>query len=243
MFEELHSRYADFFEKRLFHLLNHEQKSNEWKSKLKKIVFHLVKLKEDFLSPSEFRYQYDAAFVTALYKLEFEAVLQLSSSWNKITHNEDPTIYYETTVEEDGKSKRIIAAFADQIGVVASTALCMKLIIKFKPKYIFLTGITAGLRNNKINYGDILVADLCWDYNSGKITEFKVINQKEEQKFSDMKFEPEPKSLPMKASIKNKLIEFSNDKLLLFQIKNEWKGETIANDLSAFVGPLASGSQ
>jgi nucleoside phosphorylase/CheY-like chemotaxis protein len=241
-FEELNNEFSDFFESRLFHLLMYKSSSNEWKSKLKKIIFHLVKLKEDFLSPTEFRYKYDAVFITALFAPEFEAVLELSENWTKISHSDDPSLYYETTITENGKSKKILAAFAEQMGMVGCCAICMKVILKFRPQYIFLTGITAGIKKENVYYGDVLIADLCWDYNSGKIVEFEVNQKDGEQTFRDIKFEPEPKSIPLKSSIKNKLLEFTKNKEVLFQIKNNWNGVSIPNELNAYLGPLATGS-
>jgi nucleoside phosphorylase/CheY-like chemotaxis protein len=242
-FQELNPEYSSFFEDRLYHLLNYEISSEEWKGKLKKIIYHLYKTKEDFLSPKEFRYKYDAAFICALYKPEFEAVYALSPTWNKITHEDDPTIYYETILREEDKEKRVIAAFADQMGMVSAAALSTKVILKFKPKYLFMTGIAAGVRKTNVNFGDILVADLCWDYSSGKITEFKVKDENGDQKFESFKFEAEPRSLQLKVSIKNKLQELCNNRDVLYKIRTGWKGFKVTNDINAFIGPVASGSQ
>ncbi|RZK23816.1 MAG: hypothetical protein EOO43_08040 [Flavobacterium sp.] len=239
---ELNKDFSEFFESRLYHLLNYEENSAEWQSKLKKIIFHLIKTKEDFLNPEEFRYKYDAAFITALYSPEFEAVLALSSNWTQIIHHEDPAIYYEADIEFEGKSKKILAAYADQMGMVACAAISMKVVMKFRPKYIFLTGISAGIKNKNVNYGDILVADFCWDYNSGKITQFKVDAEDEGVTVSHMKFEAEPRYIPLRSSLKNKFLQFVNDKDILHRIKTEWGGQPHPHELAAFIGPLASGS-
>ncbi|MBO9204626.1 MULTISPECIES: 5'-methylthioadenosine/S-adenosylhomocysteine nucleosidase family protein [Niastella] len=242
-FLELNDDSANFFEERLFHLLKYELSSMEWRGKLKKILFHLYKVKEDFLSPTHFRHKYDAAFITALYNPEFEAVQKLATNWRQINHTDDPTIYYEATISENGKTKRILAVYADQMGMVSCATLCTKVILKFRPQYIIMTGITAGVRRANVNYGDILIADLCWDYNAGKIVEFKVEEKGSDQTFTSLKFEPEPRALQIKPSLKNKFIELSNNKDLLYKIRSGFLGKKITNDLSAFVGPIASGSQ
>lgn len=240
---ELTDQYSNFFDERLLHLLNYEKSSLEWKSKLKKLIYHQVKQKEYFLSPSEFVFKYDAAFIAAIYNPEFEAILELSNDWKEIIHEDDPSIYWETTIIDNGKTKRIIAAYADQMGMVACSAICMKVLMKFRPQYIFLTGITAGIKKDNVNFGDILVADTCWDYNSGKILEFQISNEVDQVKIPTLKFEPEPKSIPIKSSVKNRLLKHINDKDILFKIKKEWKGEDFYHELKAFIGPLASGSQ
>jgi nucleoside phosphorylase len=52
--------------------------------------------------------------------------------------------------------------------VTAASVLSMKMINRFRPRYIVMVGIVAGIKG-KGNYGDILVIDHSWDYGSGKI--------------------------------------------------------------------------
>ncbi len=242
-YDDLTDEFSEFFEKRLYYLLQYELNSLEWRQKLKRIIFHIVKLKKDFIDPDELRSKYDAAFICALYDPEFKAILELSDNWNKFQHHDDPTLYFETTISENGKDKRILAAYADQMGMVACSALSMKIILKFRPAYIFLTGITAGIKRQNVNFGDILIGDLCWDYNSGKISEFKVDEDLGEQRFGEILFEAEPRSISMSGKIKNILTHFANDFDMLYDIKRNWKGVQISTDLKAFIGPLGSGSQ
>jgi nucleoside phosphorylase len=56
------------------------------------------------------------------------------------------------------------------VKVVAASAagvLSMKMIEYFRPKYLAMTGILAGMRGGS-EPGDIVAADPSWDYGSGK---------------------------------------------------------------------------
>lgn len=52
-------------------------------------------------------------------------------------------------------------------GMVASATLAMKMINTFKPGYIIMTGIAAGYKDDKVDFGDILVADQSYDGTNG----------------------------------------------------------------------------
>src|SRR5690606_25772505 len=78
----------------------------------------------------------------------------------------DDTVYFRGEVERSGQKGRVIAAAAAEMGIAAATALATKVIIGFRPRYLFMAGIAAGVEGNA---GDILIADESWDYGSGKI--------------------------------------------------------------------------
>lgn len=41
-------------------------------------------------------------------------------------------------------------------------------IYSFRPRYVVMTGICAGLEK-RTRLGDVVITDLCWDWGSGKI--------------------------------------------------------------------------
>lgn len=242
-YTELTEQYVPFFEQRLYYLLNYAQNSDEWKYRLKAIVFHCLKFQKSILDSDDIRYQYDAAIICAIYNPEFAEVKGLTKDWKKIEVPGDPTLYYEAILTKGDQSRKIIAAVNDQMGMVATSALSTKMMMKFRPRYIFLTGISAGIRKKGVNYGDILIPDICWDYNSGKISEFKAKTDDSDQQFTKMIFEPDPRSLALHASLRAKLVELSNDADFLKSIHKAWTGQSAKTELKAIVGPLASGSE
>jgi nucleoside phosphorylase len=85
------------------------------------------------------------------------------------------------------------------MGMTAAATLSMKLIYKFQPKYLVMTGIAAGVKDDdKRNYGDILIADQTYDYGSGKI-----------MKTGDIEtFRPAPQPVVLDSGLKAKFQNF-----------------------------------
>jgi nucleoside phosphorylase len=117
------------------------------------------------------------------------------------------------------------------MGMSAAAVLAMKMIITFRPRYISMSGITAGIPG-KTRLGDIIVADPSWDWGSGKWI------------FKDGKisFLQSPHQMSLDTAIRNKLRLFSADKITLAKIQSDWPGETPPNELVMHIGPLASGA-
>ncbi len=86
---------------------------------------------------------------------------------------DDFITYFKTTFIENGKSKSIIAATADQMGIAASSHLSTKMILYFKPQYLIMGGIAAGIKDRELGFGDIMVAEQSWDYGSGNVSSRK----------------------------------------------------------------------
>jgi nucleoside phosphorylase len=107
----------------------------------------------------------------------------------------------------------------------------MKMINSFKPKYVAMTGITAGIKG-KTQHGDIVVADPAWDWGSGKWVS------------SDGKltFSQAPHQLSLNTSLRSKFKLFSRNKAVMSQIKSDWMGDAPSYELVLHVGPLASGA-
>lgn len=118
---------------------------------------------------------------------------------------------------------------------VAASALATKLILRFLPRYLFMTGICAGLRGNNIGFGDILAASQIWDGMSGK---FKEINKEDGD--PEMIFEPDYRPLPLNAELLNIMNRLKSDTRLMDDIKNGFMGEKPDTSLKLHVGPMTS---
>lgn len=83
----------------------------------------------------------------------------------------DDQKYYVCEFNKNGTKHNIVYARQNQMGMVAATALAMKIIALFKPKYLFTVGLAAGIASTDTAnqmYGDVVVASEIWDYSSGK---------------------------------------------------------------------------
>lgn len=107
------------------------------------------------------------------------------------------------------------------------------MISTFRPRYIIMVGIAAGVGKDKFA-GDIIVPTVVWNYSSGK---YITANQGDENVLID--FLPDPSSLPLDPLINSVL---SDDfKEVLSQIKEGYGGAP-DNRLSLIKGPMACGS-
>ena len=55
--------------------------------------------------------------------------------------------------------------------MTAAAAIAMKVIYEYRPRYLIMVGIAAGIGRNESAdkmYGDVLVPDIVWNYSAGK---------------------------------------------------------------------------
>ena len=173
----------------------------------------------------------DVAIVTALKDIEFEAVSRLPCPWNRTTIAGDDTIYYTTDWDVGGRKLRIVTAAAAEMGMAASASLVTKLLVHYRPRFLCMAGIAAGIEGNP---GDILVADESWDYGSGKIT----ADEK-----GQLRFRFGAKHIQLDAGLKEKVSHFVRDqKGAIAEIQNSWQGNPQEKLLQVRIGPFASGA-
>lgn len=235
-FDDLQKKYEHNFS--LWKLINYDATTIDWQEKLKNVIYHLITTRDRFLKNLTFSENYDVAVITALSKPEFEKVLDWPISWKRFEIVNDPTIYYKSEIHKSGKKLRILAACVEQMGMTATAVLCAKIIQIFKPKYLIMGGICAGLKERGLNYGDIVIADQSWDYGSGKMKD--MIGDANELK--ETIFEPDLRPISLSASLKGKINSFLRRKDIISKIQNECKYFKPNTILNAAVGPVASGS-
>lgn len=240
-FSEKVNEYHEQFSKKLWNLIDYQADSVGWQDQLKTIIFHLVKTRERFIQSSFNKHSYDIAIITALPHPELEAVLKLNGGkWEEVKIENDFIQYFKTTFSENGRIKTVIAATADQMGMTASSHLATKMILYFKPQYLFMAGIAAGIEGRGLGFGDILVAEQSWDYGSGKMVERE---RKSETEPADIYFEPDTRDIQLSADLKAKINTFKLTKAtILDQIQNAWQGDTPQTKLQLHLGPIGSGS-
>ncbi len=240
-FSDMVTEYHDQFSKKLWNLIDYQPDSTAWHDQLKTIIFHLVKTRQRFIQSSVEKYSFDVAIITALPYPEFDAVLKLNDGkWEPVEIKDDFTKYYKSTFSKGEKTKTVIAATADQMGMTAASHLSTKMILYFKPKYLIMSGIAAGIKDRGLGYGDILVAEQSWDYGSGKIIEK---GNAEGSELNDISFQPDTRDIQLSANLKAKVSDFKLTKShLLDKIQNSWQGDGPSTKLQLHLGPIGSGS-
>lgn len=100
-----------------------------------------------------------------------EKAIKSMYDWKPVTFSDDTQTYYSASIEKNGSSHKIVYARQSEMGMTVDVTLTMKLIEHFRPQFMIMVGIAAGIaRSNMAEqiYGDVVVADMIWNYTSGK---------------------------------------------------------------------------
>ncbi len=101
---------------------------------------------------------------------EFESVLRFHN-WRAKTISGDDQIYDSSSFERDVKTRSLIHVKLPEMGMTSAAATATKLIYEFRPRYVIMVGIAAGVaQEGSLNqiYGDVVVPDIVWNYSTGK---------------------------------------------------------------------------
>ena len=170
-------------------------------------------------------YDYYVALITAT-ATEEAGVFHMYTDWKPLNLMGDSQKYYETVIERKEKRLKIVAARQNEMGVTAAGVLTTKMIALFKPKFVFMVGIAAGVAHKKTVeqiYGDIVVPDVVWDYSSGKF----VSSKRAPVSFGEVGFIPRPRFV-------------NTDESLLALVERAM--ESPDNEFHVHIGPMACGS-
>lgn len=231
-YDGLRDKYSNDFENNSWTIVFYNPSENAWEIQIQKKISYLISAKREW-SQSTPEYQFDLAIITALSKTELEAVLHLNANWQAFSISNDATEYHKGIFLSDGRRISVVAAAAPQMGMVASAVLTTKMIEHFRPKYVAMTGIAAGLPG-KGNFGDILVADLAFDSGSGKIAT--------DTNTKAVKFEPDYRSIDLTVDLQELFASAIRNKDFLADIQNKWQAESPPTALSIQMGPFGSGA-
>ena len=167
-------------------------------------------------------YKTSAAIITAV-KVETASVIRLYDRWEKVVFPNDVQEYYASSfTSADGHEHSLIAAQQNTMGMTAAAFLASKVIDAFRPEYLIMCGIAAGLGSEAGHiYGDVIIPDIVWDYSAGKFTPpvDSAIT------FGNVGFQPRPSSIALDDGI--------------LDIVKGLKGKT---DFELLIGPMACGS-
>ena len=233
-YDELVTAHNESFEDKLWHLINFSFTNNSWKDKLKSKICHLISVKNRFKESIEARTKFDIGIISALESPELKAVLNLDCNWKTFELENDPIVYHEGSMNTiNGNSYRVIACSINKMGMQAAASVSSMIISKFKVKYLFMTGICAGVKERDLNFGDIIIAENLTDYGSGKMTE---------NVSGDFVFKPEPHQFPTDQNLISKVNNFIRNNGELLKIQSGFQGTPSKTILQAKIGPVASGS-
>ena len=169
-------------------------------------------------------YRTDVALLSVT-STEFRAVMHFHD-WKAKTFPNDDQIYDAAEFENKGKKCSVVHAKIPEMGMTAAAATAMKVIFTFRPRYLIMVGIAAGVAKTDIEeqmYGDVIVPDIVWNYSAGKF----VSPDKAKIVYGDLGFLPRSTS----ESIPEEIMPYIRQAI-----------ESDENPCHVFIGPMACGS-
>jgi nucleoside phosphorylase/CheY-like chemotaxis protein len=217
----------------LWKLVKFSYQEQAWREPLKAAIEYLC---ASNLPPyqSDGRTHYcDLGIVVALDDEELGSVRALNADWSPIPVRHDHARYFGGKFRADRSIVDVVAVAAPRMGMPQAAVAASKLIAAFHPRYLAICGICAGVRS-KTEIGDILVADPCWDWGSGKWVRDKADGR--------LKFRPAAYQWRMDEPIRAGIKELASDTVLLERIYKEAPGRRTANPPRVLVEAMASGA-
>lgn len=209
-------------------ILESSEVSDAWLCSLGKCVQYLVSQNG---RQAKREFEIDILLITALRDPEMAAVRNLNWEWLPEEPIDDSTFISRGTIDIGGRKLSVVSSVADRMGMVSTAVLASKLISRFVPRICIMPGICAGVRA-KAAIGDVIFADSCWDYQSGKymVNEARVSG-----------FEMDPHHISAPRSVKSRIELLALDGDFLNSIWRAWPNR-VANPPKILIGPVASGS-
>lgn len=155
-----------------------------------------------------------------------EGALKHMYDWTPLYLSNDEQLYFESEFFRDGKKRRVVYGRQSEMGMTAAATLTTKLVLHFKPRYVFMVGVAAGIAPKDLEeqiYGDVIVADVIWNYSSGKY----VSRERADIHFGELGFVPRPTMIKMKGDMRAYV---------------EAAAKSDENQCHVHIGPIASGN-
>lgn len=229
-YPDIYTRALDLFSSRLLTLIFYDHSSLEWEDRLRARALHIRNALQA-VNEVQVEYRSDLAILCALDSPELTQVLRIPWGWQQAHIAHDHTIYWRGAFSASGQPGLVHAATTARMGMPAAAVLATKVIHTFRPRFLAMVGITAGIRG-RVELGDIVIADPCWDWGSGKWILHGGVPR----------FQAAPHQLRLSGYIREKARLFSRATPALARIRDEWPGEKPPAALSLRIGPMASGA-
>lgn len=159
-FDEAIQRVNNITHELSFTVIKYDTTSDEWRSRLRNYIERIIQMEIEDVRD----YDYDAVIICALETPELDEVKRLPFNWSPYNILGDSTDYFAGAF----KGKKLICAASYEMGLSSAAILATKTITIFRLRYLIMTGIAGGVDNNELHFGDVIVADPCFDYESGK---------------------------------------------------------------------------
>ena len=222
-YSDILDRIATFTDKSYVNAIKYDSSNIEWQERLTSFLSQIDRA----LSEPQIN-DYFMAVICALRDPELEEVKKWPIKWVGYNEPGDRTNYYVG----EYKGEKIICAASHEMGMPAASVLATKMIHKFKPRYLAMSGIAAAVSREELSYGDVMIADPCFDYGSGK------------RVFEDGKsiFKPDYRQIRLDRAVAQMIEKIQNNRDLLDGIQRKFEYIKPKVPLTIHIGHFGSGS-
>lgn len=216
------------FSRNLWTVVAYSESDDEWVTQLANCVKYICNSKTNKNIPE---HQIDVVVICALSDPELSEVIRLPWEFKAARPIDDLTFVHDGSFLSEGKSFSVAAVSAARMGMISAGLTVSRVIERLRPRLVVMTGICAGVQG-KANLGDVIFADPCWDWQSGKFLR---------EVDDTASFAIAPHQLGPRASARAHIEQIRSDRSFLAQISVEGPDEPPAVP-KVIIGPMASGS-
>ncbi len=223
---------ASELERSLLHVITFDEKTGVWRDVLKcKVSYIAERMKSVGRAPES--YIADVGIVTSSPAIELEEVLHTTGAFKGEFNREDALHYYlDDWVSSFGRPLKVVACAAPQMGMTAAAITSMKLIERWRPRFLVMSGIAASTKK-ELNFGDVLVGEMVFDYGSGKIVDTAAGRRV---------FVADPRLLSIDVQLKALLQKCEREQPFVGEFMQAWRGRTLGWLPRINLGVIASGA-
>lgn len=215
------------FKDRMWTIVSYDATTNSWETQFRYMARYLVKSDHQ---QTPLHYGINLCVVTAL-QIEMDAVYRLPWIWEEPEPLDDSTFIRRASFACGDEIVQVVTSCASRMGSVSAALLTAKLINHFRPRFIAMPGICAGVKG-KANIGDVVLFDPVWEWPSGKLSDGE----------GGTYLQPSPHQIPISEFVVARAEQMRNDKTLWTSIRGSWAATPPDNTLNLIIGPGASGS-
>lgn len=178
-------------ERGIAHVIGYSALTSDWSHRLANVARYVEeRVAAARTNPPD--WNKDIAIITSSPIVELNAVRSLPCEFIP-EYNGSDSLYYHLTSWTTNFSDplSVVACAAPRMGMTAACVTASKVIERWRPKMLVMTGIAAGTKKS-LRFGDVIVAESAFDYGSGKI-----IQQKDGKRL----FTPSPNQLDIDAAL------------------------------------------
>lgn len=219
------------FNASVFKIIKFDYSEVNWRDALLESIQYLVSHDTPPYHNDGFTYHVDVGVVCALEE-EFNAIRELGTNWEEISVPYDSLAYYKGCFGPSESEISVVAVVSPNMGMPIAAVVATKLISTFRPSLLAMTGICAGVRG-KTDYGDILIADPCFDWGSGKWVA--------DSESSTLKFRPAPYPWRLEASLRAVVKHTADTTGVIDTIYNNFTNDKPSSPPKVIVNAMASG--